>query len=199
MTHHDLHRPVNTDPLKVCVVVVHHRPADGELMREAMESVKSQTYPNLEAITVDNQQGQHSIGHCRNMAVEATDADLVTFLAEEDMLSPDIVASMVGLYELAKSTELKGLVHVTTNVMALLPNGQRAMLPGLTAPGIYERAYLLNNPFDPSLDYNADKAQQRKLQALAQLQGMPVTFAVTHHYGYILRAHPFRRDGIQVK
>lgn len=196
---HDFSHPVDTNPPKVCVVLVLHRPADHPYTVEALDSLRTQTYANLEAQTVDNTAGEATIGQCRNLAVRQTDAELVLFMGEEDMLTPDTVQSMVDLYQLARRTELQSVVHVTTQMMVLLENGNRAPLPSLTAPGMYEREYLLNNPFDASLDYNVDRAQHRNLQGLAQVKGQPVTFAVTHHFGYILRMHPFRRDGINVR
>lgn len=198
MITHDFTHPVDTTPPKVCVVVVHHRPLDHPYLVDAIQSLDVHSYPNLECVTMDNCKGELTIGQARNHAVQNTDAELVAFLGEEDMLTLDTIQTMVDLYRHARSTELQALVHVTTHVMALLENGQRAIMPNMQAPGMYERAYLLKNPFDPSLDYNVDVTQLRCLHNLAQVQGQPVTFATTHHYGYILRAHPFRRDGIRV-
>lgn len=198
MITHDFTRPVDTTPPKVCVVVVHHRPLDHPYMVEAIESLTVQSYANLECITVDNQDNSLTMGQARNQAVQHTDADLVAFMAEEDMMTLDTVQAMVDLYTHARNSDLKALVHVTTHLIALLDSGQRAIMPNMQAPGMYERAYLLNNPFDPALDERVDGAQLRCLHNLAQVKGQPVTFATTHHYGYILRVHPFRRDGIRV-
>ena len=198
MTTHDFTHPVDTTPPKVCVIVIYHRDPDHRFLVELLESLQNQSYPNIECITFDNRESNHRMGHARNLAVQQTDAPLCLFMAEDDMLVVDTIQSMVDMYQFAKRGELNHLVHVTTRTTALLEHGQTVQVPNLNAPGMYERQYLLANPFDPSLDLRLDELQAGNMARLAQLHKHPVTFATTHHYGYILRAHPFRRDTIRI-
>lgn len=192
----DFSRGVDTDPVKVTAIIVHHRPLEHEFVQQAIGSLRGQAYPKLECITLHNTTGL-TTGAARNAAVQQAKGQLILFLEEDDMLTSDTVASMVHLYHEAKQ-QLPGLVHVTTPCIALLKDGSTAMLPAHKAPGMYEREYLLNNPFDADLDHKVDAMQQVRMQNLGKLQGRPCTFAITHHFGYVLRAHPFRRDGITV-
>lgn len=198
MTTHDYSHPVNTTPPKVCAVVVHHRTLDHQYTVACLDSLKAQSYANLECITIDNLNGQLTIAEARNQAVAHTDAELVLFVAEEDMLTLDTVQAMVDLYLATKAKEATSLVHITTPCTVLLPNGTTAIMPHMTAPGMYERAYLVAHPFDASLDYHVDAAQQRAMCDRAKREGKDFTISTTHHYGYVHRAHPFRRDGITV-
>jgi hypothetical protein len=197
MITHDFTHPVDTTPPKVCVIVVYHREQNHPWLVELLDSLQSQSYPNLECITYDNSQTGHTIGKARNLAVQHTDAELCMFIAEEDMLVLDTIQSMVSMYQFSKS-QMKGLVHVSTRCMALLENKQTVLVPDAIAPGMYERAYLLTNPFDEDLNTRVDAMQTARMENLAKLQQCPVTFATTHHFGYMLRVHPFRRDGISI-
>jgi len=193
--HHDMSHPVDTMPPKVAVVIVYHREATDAWLLEAMESVSLQSYPNLECITVDNREAALSYGDARDQGVKATDAELVLFLAEEDLLTPDTIAAMVGLYQMGKK-QADQLIHITTGVMLRTEAGAQA-LSSMRAPGMYERAWLATNPFGTTSAPDRDKVLQ--LQSLATTRGAMVSFGCTHHFGYVLRLHPFRRDGIQVR
>jgi len=193
--HHDFSHPVDTLPPKVAVVIVYHREPDNAMLLEAIESVNQQSYPNIECITVDNRFAGMSYGTARDLAVANSDADLVLFLAEEDMLTPDTVSSMVGLYQIGKQ-QADQLVHITTGVMLRNEAGAQA-LSTLRAPGMYERQWLAAEPFGDTAWPDRDKQQQ--MASLATVRGALVSFGCTHHFGYVLRLHPFRRDGIQVK
>lgn len=194
-TRTDYSKPVDTMPPKVCAVVVYHRDPTNAMLLECLESLSVQSYANIECVTVDNRDNGQTIGAARNQAIALTDADLVLFLAEEDMLTPDTVQAMVDLYRMGKEN-VSDLIHITTNCMVQLEGGQR-VLSQMKAPGMFERSFLLDNPFDDHDRPDATMAQ--KLVNLASIKQQPVHFGTTHHFGYVMRMHPFRRDGINVK
>jgi hypothetical protein len=195
MNTHNFSKPVDTMPPKVCAVIVHHRGPTHEWLLQALESLNEQSYHNLECITIDNAEKPVSIGEARNQAVAATDADLVLFLGEEDMLTPDTIQAMVGLYQVGKRS-IAGLLHITTGCMLWSEDGARKHST-LKAPGLYERNWLAEHPFEKQ--DRPDQAIERAMEQLGRLHGVPVTFGCTHHFGYILRVHPFRRDGINIR
>ena len=196
MIRHPFTKPIDTTPPLVGIVVVHRRPFDGELMQELVQSIRGQSYSNIELLAMHHTDLSLGTGLLRNQAVQQSEAQLVLFMAEEDMLVVDYVASMVALYHHAKITNMDQLVHITSGITGMMPNGQMAPVNNLVAPGMYERQFLLDVPFDPELDHRVDEMQRVKLADRARTLNKPVTFATTHHYGYILRAMPFRSDGI---
>lgn len=198
MNRHQFTKPVDTEPPLVAIVVVHRRPFDGELMQQLVDSIKGQSYSNIELLAMHHTDLAQSAGLLRNQVVRQTEAQLVLFMAEEDMLVVDYVASMVALYQHAKATDMHQLIHITSGITGLLPNGHMAPVNNLVAPGMYQRQFLLDVPFDNDLDHRVDEMQRVKLADRARAEGKPVTFATTHHFGYILRIMPFRSDGISI-
>lgn len=199
MNPHSYTKPVDTTPPLVAIVVVHSRPFDGPYMQQLLDSIHAQSYPNIELWAMDNTGHGRTEGELRNQAVRESKADLVLFMAEEDALIVDYVASMVALYQHAKASQLDQLVYISSGVTALMPDGRTLQVTNITAPGMYERAFLESCPFDVELNSRVDHMQQVKLAQRAQMLGKPVTFATTHHYGYLLRAITFRRDGITIR
>ncbi len=193
---HDFTHTVDTMPPKVCVGIVYHREPNDKWLLDAMESLSVQSYPNVECITVDNRDNQLTIAAARNSVVSNTDAPFVLFLCEEDMLAPDSIACLVSMHQVGKSTA-PTLVHTTHKCVVILENGQLA-ISELHAPGLYERDYLLSNPFDADLTQRVDLNQMVNLRNLALLVKGPTSWCVAHHYGYQLREHMFRRDGITI-
>lgn len=192
-------KPVDTTPPLVAIVVVYSRQFDGPYMQQLLDSIHAQSYPNIELWAMDNTQHQRTEGELRNQAVAEMDAPLVMFISEEDALIVDYVASMVALYKHAKAQQLDQLVYITSGVTALMEDGRTLQVTNISAPGMYETAFLKSCPFDVELNSRVDHMQQVKLAQRAQMLGKPVTFATTHHYGYLLRAIPFRRDGIIIR
>lgn len=195
---HSFTKPVNTEPPLVAIITVCHRPADHPYHLDLLDSIQGQSYPHIELWAMDNVDLLHSEAALRNEAVANTTAPLCMFIAEEDMLVVDYVQSMVSMYFDALQKIGPHFVHVSSGITAMRENGTTA-ITNLKAPGMYARQFLLDNPFPTDGSSNLDQHQLHKLHQLAQLGGVPVTFATTHHYGYILRAHAFRRDGITLR
>lgn len=194
---HDMSHPVQTMPPKVAVVLVYHREPRYVHLIDAMESVSLQSYPNCECITVNNCKAGLTLGAARNLAVADTDARYILPLQEDDMLTPDTVQVLVDSFERTLQ-ESPTVVHVTHGCCILLQDGRVGVATGIHAPGLYLRDHLVSNPFDPDLTMNVDAAQQRLMDRLVSVVKGPTQSVVGHHFGYLLRDTPFRRDGIKV-
>jgi hypothetical protein len=193
----DMEQPVNTAPPRVAVVLAHHRPETDPLVADAIRSVRGQSYTNKELVLVDCvKAGISSQGKAWNLGVATSEAPLVAFLREYDMLTEDTLQAMVDLYHMVKK-EVPGLVHITTQCLALFPNGNKG-LSTARAPGLFERSFLMEVPFTTEV-MRPEEAMVGQLAERALRTKQDATIGLTHHFGYVLRDVPFRRDGIIVK
>lgn len=194
----DYSHPVDTTPPAVDVVVVYHRERHHPWLLALLDSVQAQSYANVGVLLVDNSARNMSIGEARNQAIAESEAELVLFPAEEDMLTADAISAMVTFYQFALKSNA-GLVHITTHITAIDERTTQRATIQHTHGGMYQRAHLVAHPFE-ALDYpQVDASAQRALQQRAIAESINITFAVAHHFGYIMRLHPFRADGINLK
>lgn len=194
----DHHRPVDTTPPKVDIIMVQIRPNDHPWVEEAMRSVQEQTYAHLGMLVVDNQDRALTIGSAWNLAVQASDADLVLFLGDDDSLTPDLVSCMVdGWHHLR--TGAPNLVHLTTHCTVLDDMSKQAAHAQVQHTGMFFRKFLVDHPFDEGL---ARHVGMSKMQAVADAQRMlqqPMSLAILYHYGYIFRQHAFMANGRPIR
>lgn len=191
-------KPVDTTPPKVDVVMIQVREDDHRWVKEAVKSVEDQSYPHLGLLIVDNRDRALTIGQAWNGAVQASDADLVLFLGDDDALVHDLVASMVSTWAWMKA-KVPNLVHVTTNCTLVDDNSGAVAIGPIHHTGMFLRQFLVEHPFDESLAKGVGK---QKMQAIAQAQkflGQAMSSGIMHHYGYIFRQHPWMVGGQQVQ
>ncbi len=194
---HDFSHTVDTLPAAVAVVIVNHRPPGDTRLADALQSLALQSYPNVFAIVVDNyEQPGATIGSARNQAVKSTDAPLITFLGEQDQLTADAIASMVSMHNAAKLAS-PSFIHCAIGLTLYGEN----MAPQINmgqSPGLFDREFLLTQHFIEA-DHRVDQLMLQHMQHLSALDGNPRTWRASHHFGYMLRIEPFRRDGIALQ
>jgi len=193
-TRHTNDKPVNPDPPSVEVVIVHRRPLDHPWLVQAVASIQEQTYPKLSLMLVDNQDMGVVMGDAINQAVAASTADFILVVMEEDQLTFDTVQAMVDMFQSAQKYQ-PNIIHVTTYCTIIVDGQNGHAQAQLLMPGMWLRSHLVEHGFNAKLDTNVHRDIASQVQDLQRLSNKPMTMAFAHHYGYILRQHPFRGDG----
>lgn len=187
-------KPVDTTPPKVDVAMIQVRPDDHVWVREAKQSVQAQSYPHLGMLVVDNQDRALTIGNAWNACVQASDADLIFFLGDDDGLVPDLIACMVdGFSHMRK--QAPNLVHLTTQCTVLDESAGAAAALKVTHTGMFLRQFLVEHPFDEQLSKDVGLDKVNAIGQAQKLVGQPMSMAILHHYGYIWRQHPWMNNG----
>lgn len=195
----DLTKPVNTMPPRVDVCMVRVRSSDHQWVRDAYESVNAQSYEHLGLLDLDNTDRELSIGAAWNACVQASTADLLLFMGDDDALTPDLVSCMVDGY-LWMRKDAPNLIRVTTNCTLLDDESKlNGVANGIHHTGMFQRAYLLDHPFDEELGHGVGKAMATSIDHSQRLLGQPLSVGIMHHAGYIYRQHAFMASGNPIR
>ncbi len=195
LTYTDLSKPMHTPPLQVDVCMVRVRADDHPWVEQAVHSVNEQSYEHLGLLVLDNTARELSIGTAWNVCVQQSKADLVLFLGDDDALTPDLVSCMVDGYLYMRKQALN-LVRVTTCCTLVdEESGLSAVSNGIYHTGLFQRAYLLDHPFDETLSRGVGKAMADGIERSQRLLGEPLSVGIMHNAGYIYRQHAFMASG----
>lgn len=190
----DFARPIEQEPLpRVDVLIVQSR-QDTAWLDAAVASVEQQSYPNTGLWVIDNLDRSLMLGQAWNIGVQASTAELVLLLREEDMLTADLVDTLVTFWHAGKRST-PSLVHVTNFITVLDERTGRTGAAPLAHAGMFLRSMLVEQPFSAELDHTAPA---EVLARCKQASTGPITFGVAHHHGYIWRNHAFRIDRLNV-
>lgn len=79
--------------MRVSIIIPYKE--DRGYLDAALESIKEQTYPNIEVIKVHN---DLPVGHNLNIGIEQSTGDIIRYLCDDDLLPPDSVARTVSFF-----------------------------------------------------------------------------------------------------
>lgn len=164
---------------KPLVTVVMIKSRTGEMFQEARKSILRQSYPYIEFYIIDNMDKIRSIGNCWNEGVQKAHGKYVFFMGDDDILSPDYIASLVTTVELSSN---KNKVGVTSCITAF--DGREFKQIKSYPTGMFKREYVLKYPFDELLPRKVDTRYYDAMQA----RGDDVALAMWH-FGYFYRQH----------
>lgn len=201
------HQPLQLPQPKVDIIIANTRGAEHPWFIKALQTCQQQTYPNVGQLVVYNNDRALSIGAAWNLGVANSDAELVLFVGDDDMISVDLVSHLVGIMAMVEAQQEQPLWMVTS-FCTLIDADDRPIQPaeqvsGIGAvqkrvnvqhTGLWRRDRLLDVPFDNELSRGVGRAHHHKL---AQAQKERQRFAPTHrlyhasayHYGYHYRQH----------
>lgn len=78
----------------VSIIIPYNKP---RYLEQAIESIKNQTYPNIEIIEVYG--SKHTLGENFNKGIELSNGEYIRFLCDDDLLPPNSIYSSVILME----------------------------------------------------------------------------------------------------
>ena len=193
----DLTKPIDTTPPKVDVVMIQVRDDEHPWVEHAVKSVTEQSYANMGLLIIPNADRSLSIGRAWNAGCQASDADLVLFLGDDDMIVPDLITCLVESWSFMRA-RVPNLVRITSPCIALEDDRGSGPVP-YHHTGMFVRQYLLDHPFNEELAHGVGHAQARSIDQAQRALGQPMSSAVAHHYGYIFRQHPYQVGGQQYR
>jgi HrpA-like RNA helicase len=196
LTYTDHSKTINTLPLKVDVAMIQVRDESHAWVRQAMESVSVQSYPNVGSLTFQNKDRMVKIGKAWNTIVQESDADLILFMGDDDILNMDLVQSLVDHFVHLREMQ-PNVVHITSFCTLLDDQSGRVAYHQVNHTGMYLRKFLIDHPFDEEIEINVGEHQLRTIAQVSRMSGQPMTVGITHNFGYVFRQHPFMNPGFQ--
>lgn len=195
-------KPVDTTPLKVDVIMIQQRPDDHAWVKEAKATVEQQCYPHLGFLVVNNERSPDrealTIGEAWNLAVAQSDADLVLFLGDDDGLCADLVTCMVESWKHMRKNA-PNLVHLTTHCTVMDEEAGLVAQMAVTHTGMYLRQYLVDFPFNETLDRWVGRAKLNEVEQSQRFLGQPMSMGIVHYSGYIFRQHAWMVSGQRLR
>jgi len=174
----------------VSIVVVNSRGRKSpHMLQECYESIREQTYPNIEPVVVENTDRLMTIGKAFNDAAQLAKGEWVLYLGDDDKITPDYVQSLMTF---AYGRTRNGMVGVSsfltmfTGVNGTMNAEPRDLIP----TGMWKRKYLLEHPFAEYLTKYVDTDLMRRTEEEGFKQGL-----MRWHYGYFYRSHQDQVSG----
>lgn len=189
-------KPKSKKP-KVTVVVINSRLKSHPVyVKECFDSIRAQSYSNIQFIVIDNLEKLQTIGRCWNKAVKMAKGKYILFVGDDDFITKDYIESLVTIIE-SESIGLTRIAGISSYLTMFHHPGQspeimqepRELIP----TGMYLRKYLKKNPFKEYLTKYVDSefmnriAQQRDTLLMHRQQ-----------YGYFYRSHSGQQSGFKV-
>lgn len=178
-------------PLVSIVVINSRGKTNPEMLKMCYDSIRTQTYPNIEPVIVENFDKLITIGRCFNDAVKIAKGEYVYFLGDDDMLSPDFIQSLVSYLQAPENSHL---VSASSFLTMFRSEGDKVLQEArqLTPTGLWKRSYLLQYPFAEYLTRYVDTDYIEKARERGNPQGI-----VSWHYGYFYRSHVGQVSGFK--
>lgn len=174
----------------VSIVVINARgKSNPEYLKMCFDSIRNQSYPNIEPVVIENFDKLATIGKCFNVATQKAKGDWVYYLGDDDMLSPDFIQSLMTYLQEPGN---ESLVSVTTYLTMFRFNELKANQEPrqLTPTGLWKRSHVLEYPFPEYLTRYVDTAYIEENKAKGFHQAL-----VGWHYGYFYRSHTGQVSG----
>ena len=178
---------------KVSIVVINSRlRSHPMLVKQCFDSLRKQTYTNIQIIVIENTDKMMTIGKCYNEGVRRAKGKYVLFVGDDDFISDDYASILVGIIETSDLTKTVGvssyltLFHENKTNKDMVVQEPRELIP----TGMWLRSYLKKYPFKEYLTRYIDSEFMEK----ARERGDNLLVA-RHNYGYYYRSHPGQVSG----
>jgi len=162
-----------------------------EYVDKAINSVKGQTFQDIELIVLDNKERTHSIGRMFNQGAELASADWVYFLGDDDFVSPDYFASLKMFIDRYAIEEK----YVAVSSYSIFFDDEKKVMStnAMTPMGAFRRDYLLSHKFNEDLEKYIDVDYYKRLDADGKKAKI-----MRWHFGYYYRQHDGNVSGRKI-
>lgn len=183
------HKMIKGLPIVSVVVINSRGRREPHMVQECYDSIREQTYPNIEPIIVENTERLMTIGRAFNDATKTAKGEWVLFLGDDDKITPDYVQSLIAFVHSSIGNGLVGASSYLTMFTGI--NGTMSAEPrDLIPTGMWRREYLLKYPFAEYLTRYVDTDLMQKTEERGFKQGL-----MRWHYGYFYRSHKDQVSG----
>lgn len=179
---------------KVTVVVINSRLKSHPLyVKECFDSIKAQSYPNIQIIVIDNIDKMQTIGRCWNKAVRMAKGKYILFVGDDDFIAKDYIASLVTIIEDTDLSKVAGISSYLTMFHQPGKSPEVMQEPRELIPtGMYLKKYLKKNHFKEYLTKFVDSEFMNRIGE----QG-DTLLVHRQQYGYFYRSHPTQQSGFK--
>ena len=142
---------------------------DNDFVKMCLNSINRQWYiPECtELIEVNNLKREHTIGACYNEIVKKATKDWVLFIGDDDMIARTYLFNLNAFLEAFRERHDEDPVCVTTNII-LYSETEMVSLDAVPQ-GMWNREYLLENPFNEELPRYVDTDMFDRTEKLGKL------------------------------
>ncbi len=188
--HHDT--PFLPDIPIVTIAVANTRlQKEPAVVKLCYDSLKSQSYPNIEILIIENYNKEYTIGKCWNDAVRQAKGEWILFVGDDDYITPDYVNSLVT----ACLTVDSKIVQISTMLTMFreTPKGHMNENMNLIPTGMWRKSYLLEFP----ISENKVKYVDTEMMGMVYKNGY-ASKHLNYHYGYFYRSHANQTSGMKL-
>uniref|UniRef100_A0A6M3XVF7 Putative glycosyltransferase n=1 Tax=viral metagenome TaxID=1070528 RepID=A0A6M3XVF7_9ZZZZ len=135
---------LHDEVVKVTVVIANIRQkTNPEYISECLQSVKEQSYPNIEIKLIRNYEKLYTIGYCWNRAIETAKGDWILFVGDDDFISNDYVASLVStIQKHPDAIQISSFLTMVGVREGKVMNQKKDLIP----TGMWNKQWLIDNP-----------------------------------------------------
>jgi len=177
-------KPMLKDLPIISIVIVNSRGRKHpEWLQECLNSVRGQSYYNIQPIIVENTDRLITIGKAFNEGVKEAKGEWVLFLGDDDWITPDYVSALVSYAYYSGDTKS---VCVTTFLTMFHSDGKEVKREPreLAVTGMWRKDYLLEYPACEFLTRYVDTDMMSKTEERGDKMA-----TLRWHYGYFYRSH----------
>lgn len=177
------------------VVIVSRKNTNPKWVDQCLNSIIGQTYGNLGLLEVENNNNFLSIGRAWNMAADASKADYLYFVGDDDIIHPVTVAVCVEMHtHFKKAIKGKTLALTTTGVTLINENTEILGYAPCTTTGLIPRIVFDKRKklrFSETLANGVDDDWLARIKKKTKYQAMKVEA----FFGYYYRTHAGQVSG----
>jgi len=178
---------------KVTIAVVNSRLKSQPLfVKECYDSLRNQTYPNIQIVIIENYDKLITIGKCFNNAVKRAKGKYILFVGDDDFITPDYVTTLVDIAENSNIAQLVGISSYLTLFSQKEDGTIRREARELIPTGMWVTKFLRKYPFKEYLTRYIDTELMDRAKELGFNQ-----VVAQHSYGYFYRSHNTQVSGFK--
>lgn len=176
---------------KITVGVVttrlHNKP---HYVKQCFDSIRNQSYDNIEIIVINNEDKLITIGKAFNTIAKKATGEYVLFIGDDDYISPDYIQTLVST--LYQHYEDKMIAGVSSYLTMFKSSGENILAEHreLVPTGMWKRDLIVEKGFKEFLTKYVDSEFAERIKAEGYKQ-----IVAEHCYGYFYRSHPNQVSG----
>ncbi len=161
-----------------------------EWVKQCLDSIRSQTYRDIDVRVIDNTAKLLTIGRCRNQGAKMLEGcKWILYVDDDDWIERNYVQYLLDFAEYNDSPELAG---VSTSCTFMYPDHWE--LRSEVPIGMWKREYLLEHPYDEGLTKYEDIDMVKKLVKGGKHRIMSASYLT----GYYYRQHDCKNSGLKL-
>lgn len=183
---------VEYEPLITIGVIISRLARRPDYVKQCLDSIRKQTYKNIEVITVDNDDKLITIGKAFNTVARKGKGEYVLYIGDDDYIAPDYVGSLVAM--LKENLDNDKIAGVSSYLTMFKTSGEQVLAEHrtLVPTGMWKREIILEEQFREYLTKYVDSEFADRIRAKGYIQ-----LIAEHNYGYFYRAHEQQISGFK--